>query len=71
LKEGTVILELALWKATIDEWNSLAGKKRGGKRLRNKRMKVDKGSFAYQCRINCGAEVIIRNVLPYLIENMI
>jgi len=34
-------------------------------------MKMDRDSIKQQCRINCGAEVIIRNVLPYLIENMI
>jgi len=71
LKEATFILELALWKAKIDECNSLAGKKRSSNRLSNKRMRVDKEGFVHQCRISCGAEVIIRNVLPFLIENMI
>ena len=71
LKEATFILELALWKAKIDECNSLVGKKRSSNRLSNKRMRVDKEGFVHQCRISCGAEVIIRNVLPFLIENMI
>jgi hypothetical protein len=71
LKEATFILELALWKAKINECNSLAGKKRSSNRLSNKRMRVDKEGFVHQCRISCGAEVIIRNVLPFLIENMI
>jgi hypothetical protein len=54
IKEGTSILELALWKAKIDE-NS------------NKRAGVD-GEVDYsECRINCKADIVIRNVLPYLI----
>ena len=55
IKEGTSILELALWKAKIDE-------------VRNKRPRVG-GDVSYkeQCRINCGADIIIRNVLPYML----
>ena len=55
-KESTSILELALWKAKIDE-NS------------NKRARVSGEVISYkeQCRINCGADIIIRNVLPYLV----
>ena len=54
-KEGTSVLELALWKTKIDE-------------VRNKRARVS-GDISYreQSRINCGADIIIRNVLPYLI----
>ena len=54
IKEGTSILELALWKAKIDEG-------------RNKRARVD-GDVSYkeQCRVNCGADIVMRNVLPYL-----
>ena len=51
LKESTMLLELALWKAKIDEYaNSGAGDEVRG-----------------QCRINCGADVIIRSVLAYLL----
>jgi len=54
IKEGTSILELALWKAKIDEG-------------RNKRARAD-GEVSYrgQCRVSCGADIIVRNVLPYL-----
>jgi len=54
IKEGTPVLELALWKAKIDE-------------SRNKRARID-GDVSYkeQCRVSCGADIIIRNVLPYL-----
>ena len=51
IKEGTSILELALWKAAIDDSH-------------NKRSRVD---IKEQCRINCGADIVIRNVLPYLL----
>ena len=55
IKEGTSVLELAVWKAEIDVG-------------RNKRARVDgDGSYKEQCRVNCGADVIIRNVLPYLL----
>ena len=55
IKEGTSVLELVLWKAKIDE-------------RRNKRARVG-GEVDYrdQCRINSGADIVIRNVLPYLL----
>jgi len=55
IKEGTSVLELALWKMKIDEG-------------RNKRARVD-GEISYrdQCRVSCGADTIIRSILPYLI----
>ena len=55
IKEGTSVLELALWKAKIDESHI-------------KRAKVDGDvSHKEQCRFNSGADIIIRNVLPYLL----
>jgi len=54
IKEGTSVLELALWKAQNDESR--------GKRAR---MSED-NSYREQCRINSGADIIIRNVLPYI-----
>ena len=53
IKEGTSVLELATWKANIDG--------------SNKRARID-GEVGYkaQCRINSGADIIILNVLPYL-----
>ena len=54
IKEGTAVLELAIWKAKIDEG-------------RNKRARVDcQVSYKEQCRVNCGADIVMRNVLPYL-----
>jgi len=57
IKEATSVLELALWKAKIDE-------------SRSKRAKVDEDvSYKEQCRVNSGADIIIRNVLPYVIPD--
>jgi hypothetical protein len=64
LKEMTSLLELALWKKKID--NSSLG--HGGKMdTSNKKMKMDPSEFRLQCRINCGADQVIENVLPYLL----
>jgi len=58
IKEGTSVLELALWKAKIDEG-------------RNKRARVGEDvSYKEQCRVNSGADIIIRNVLPYLLPKL-
>lgn len=54
IKEGTSVLELALWKAKIDE-------------SRNKRARIDEVSYRDRCRVNCRADIIIKNVLPYLL----
>lgn len=72
LREATFVLELALWKARMNECNVVGRgmKTSTGKMPTNKRAKMDK-DYVYQCRIHCGAEIVIRNVLPYLIENMI
>ena len=55
LKEITTIMELALWKMRMNE-NSYQIKKEN-----------DESSLRRQCCITCGADVIIRHVLPYLI----
>jgi hypothetical protein len=62
LKEITSLLELALWKARIsslDQGKSIDGG--------NKKMKIDPSEFQLQCRISCGADQVIENVLPYLL----
>jgi len=56
IKEGTTIIELVLWKANIDD-------------SRNKRARISEDiSYSYrdQSRINCGADIVMRSVLPYL-----
>ena len=63
LKEGTSILELALWKAKIDDFVS-----RNGGQCCNKRARINNEvSYKDQCRINCGADIVVRNVLRYLL----
>jgi hypothetical protein len=63
LEEVTTILELTLWKLKMDEVIQEE------KMIQNQRkMKADESSYRRQCRITCGAGVIIRHVLPYLIS---
>jgi hypothetical protein len=60
LKEITTILELAVWKLRINENIPQISHCQ-------KKMKTDESSIRRQCRITCGADVVIRHVLPYLI----
>jgi hypothetical protein len=63
LKDATTILELALWKNRITE-NNCQHTTIG----RRKKIKTGDASIRRQCRITCGADVIIGHVLPYLIS---
>jgi len=67
LKEASTAIELAAWKIKIDEKNtaSSSGTALCDKPLA-KKVKVDMESFRKECRVNCGASVIIENVLPFL-----
>eukprot|EP00984_Skeletonema_dohrnii_P037834 scaffold40348_cov161-Skeletonema_dohrnii-CCMP3373.AAC.1 len=60
VKEGITILELALWKAKLGEKedNCVEG--------RTKKAKVDTASARKERRITCGADMVIKNVLPFL-----
>jgi hypothetical protein len=62
LKNVKAVLELALWKTRINE-NS----HEWGATNCRKRIKTDEASIRRQCRITCGADVIIGHVLPFLI----
>jgi hypothetical protein len=62
LKEATSILELALWKMRMHE-----KRHQDSAAQSQKKIKTDKLSMRRQCRITCGADVVIRHVLPYLI----
>jgi len=64
LKEVTSMLELLLWKNTINKAKSSDDRRRRG----TKEEEVDETRRS-QCRINCGADIIIRNVLPYLLPS--
>ena len=63
LKEATSILELALWKSKID------GHRSHGRGRCNKKIRVGKSDVREQCRFNCGADIVIQHVLPYLVSN--
>ncbi len=61
LKEAMALLELALWKAKLDangEECSLESK--------TKRRKIDDEDIRKESRVTCGANIIIKNVLPFL-----
>ena len=72
LKESAAILELALWKARIrGEGGDCGGGGGGGGRC-GKKTRLDRGTIGRRerCRINCGADVVVRNVLIYLWPGM-
>jgi len=59
LKEATALLELTLWKNQIAENFRVNGHS-------NKRAKIDEADLRKQCRVNCGANIIIEHVLSFL-----
>ena len=54
------MLELALWKTTLDELG------KGKNTMSNKKRKIDDSDLRSRCRISCGADIVIEHVLPYL-----
>ena len=61
VKEGTTLLELALWKAKLlgeKEDRSVEGK--------TKKARVDSESTRKERRITCGADIVIKNVVSFL-----
>ena len=60
VKEGITLLELALWKAKLGEKEDNLGE---GK---TKKAKVAGESSRRDKRITCGADMVIKNVLPFL-----
>jgi len=71
IKEASTILELSLWKMKIDEYCFMHSGKRA-------RVGVDSSvehlvecrlNHRVECRINCGADVVVRNLLPYLLPD--
>eukprot|EP00984_Skeletonema_dohrnii_P013283 scaffold5477_cov75-Skeletonema_dohrnii-CCMP3373.AAC.4 len=59
VKENVTLLELALWKAKLDEKEENAERK-------TKKVKLDAESARKEKRVTCGADTVIRNVLPFL-----
>jgi hypothetical protein len=62
LKDITTIIELALWKLRRNEKIP-----KEEATHYQKKIKTDESSMRRQCRITCGADVVIRHLLPYLI----
>ena len=60
VKEGMTLLELALWKAKLDEKEDSCAERR------EKKAKLDVDSARKEKRITCGADIVIKNVLPFL-----
>ncbi len=60
VKEGISLLELALWKAKLGE------KEESPSEGKSKKAKVDAESARKEKRITCGADTVIKNVLPFL-----
>jgi hypothetical protein len=63
LKEVTSILELALWKMKI---NDTSHQQKSA--IHQKKIKTDESSIRQQCRVTCGADILIGQVMPYLIS---
>ena len=60
VKEAATLLELALWKTKLGENEDKFGE---GK---TKKAKIDAESARKERRLTCGAEIVIKNVLPFL-----
>ena len=69
LREVAALLELALWKAKLDDFNVEDDKKCSVVSVAEKTAKKAKVDVEYarrEARITSGADIIIKNVLPYL-----
>ena len=64
LKEDMTQLELAVWKAKLEEKEESESGSLGGKVA--EKAKINTGIVRKDRRITSGAEIIIRNVLPFL-----
>jgi len=60
LKEATTILELALWKYKMDKSDT---------KKKMKRAEEPDLDFRAQCRVSCNADMVIEQVLPYLLPS--
>jgi hypothetical protein len=73
LKEVTALLELALWKAKLDLGEEVDNNKVGDEKEADleelkltKKAKMDPDSKRKGARVTCGADVVIKNVMPFL-----
>mmetsp|Transcript_30508 Transcript_30508/g.61219 ORF Transcript_30508/g.61219 Transcript_30508/m.61219 type:complete len:83 (+) Transcript_30508:729-977(+) len=61
LKEATTLLELALWKTSLDDKNGGVLEEEGVRTTRGKRKRARKDKS-----VTSGASIVIKNVLPFL-----
>lgn len=64
LKEATTMLELAMWSAKMNESTHINP---SSSEKRSKKMMIDASGFRTQCRISCGADIVIQHMLPYIL----
>jgi hypothetical protein len=64
LKEFTTLLELALWKVKLDEKDEVENTLEIQK---TKKAKIDDDTARQELRITSGANIVIKNVLPFLV----
>jgi hypothetical protein len=62
LKEDMTQLELAVWKAKLDEKEE----DDSNEKVPAKKAKIDVESMRREKRITSGADIVIKNVLPFL-----
>ena len=61
LKEATTLLELALWKANLDDNEGGVVEREGVRTTRGQRKRARK-----EICVTSGADIVIKNVLPFL-----
>jgi hypothetical protein len=66
VKEATTLLELALWKAKLTGFKVEDNNMGPGEKQAAKKPKIDDEARRKEARITSGADIIIKNVLPYL-----
>ena len=73
VKEAAALLELALWKAKLDLGEEADNSKVGGEKETDfeevkltKKAKMDPDNKRKGARVTCGADVVIKNVMPFL-----
>ncbi len=64
LTEATTLLELALWKTKL--FNQTGDEKKCSVDVVTKNAKVDDEAARKEHRVTCGANIVIKNVLPFL-----
>ena len=67
LKNAVALLELALWKAKLDEeFGEALSNKEDNESNATKKARIDTKATRHEARITSGANVVIKNVLPFL-----